>query len=114
MKIKSIIATAALLGVMSATASALTTTAVSFEAPVPVKTIQPIEVPASHNGSTVNLNMTIDAAGKPSNVRVANVRDQAAYKRIIATVSQWEFSPARKNGVAVPAKVELPLEVKGL
>jgi TonB family protein len=113
MKIQSVIATAALLGVLSS-ASALTTTAVSFEAPVPVKTIQPIEVPASHHGSTVNLSMTIDAAGKPSNVRVANVRDQAAYKRIIATVSQWEFAPARKNGVAVPAKVELPLEVKGL
>ncbi len=114
MKIKSIIATAALLGVMSATASALTTTTVSFEAPVPVKTIQPIELPSSHRGSEVSLSMTVDAAGKPSNVRVANVRDQAAYKRIIATVSRWEFSPARKNGVAVPAKVELPLEVKGL
>jgi len=114
MKIKSIIATAALLGVMSATASALTTTAVSFEAPVPVKTIQPIELPASHRSSAINLSMTIDAAGKPHNIRVADVRDQAAYKRIIATVSQWEFAPARKNGVAVPAKVELPLEVKGL
>ena len=114
MKIKSIIATAALLGVMSATASALTTTAVSFEAPVPVKTIQPIEVPMSHHGSTVNLSMTIDAAGKPSNIRVMSAGNQAAYKRIIATVAQWEFAPARKNGVAVPAKVELPLEVKGL
>jgi outer membrane biosynthesis protein TonB len=114
MKIKSLIATAALLGVMSATASALTTTAVSFEAPVPVKTIQPIELPPSHGSSMVNLSMTVDAAGKPSNVRVMNARDQAAYKRIIATVSQWEFSPARKNGVAVPTKVELPLEVKGL
>jgi len=113
MKIQSIIATAALLGVLSS-ASALTTTAVSFEAPVPVKTIQPIELPATHRGSAVSLSMTIDAAGKPGNVRVANVRDQAAYKRIIATVSQWEFAPARRNGVAVPTKVELPLQVKGL
>lgn len=114
MKIKSVIATAALLGVMSATASALTTTTVSFEAPVPVKTIQPIELPSSHPGSAVSLSLTVDATGKPSNVRVANVRDQAAYKRIIATVSQWQFAPARKNGVAVPAKIQLPLEVTGL
>lgn len=113
MKIQSVIATAALLGVLSS-ASALTTTAVSFEAPVPVKTIQPIELPSSHHGSEVKLSMTVDANGKPSNVRVADVRDQAAYKRIIATVSKWEFAPARKNGVAVPAKVQLPLEVKGL
>jgi len=113
MKIQSVIATAALLGVLSS-ASALTTTAVSFEAPVPVKTIQPIELPSSHHGSAVKLSMTVDANGKPSNVRVADVRDQAAYRRIIATVSKWEFAPARKNGVAVPAKVQLPLEVKGL
>jgi protein TonB len=113
MKIQSVIATAALLGVLSS-ASALTTTAVSFEAPVPVKTIQPIELPSSHRGSEVSLSLTIDATGKPSNVRVANVSDQAAYKRIIATVSQWQFAPARKNGVAVPAKVQLPLEVTGL
>jgi len=99
MKIKSIVATAALLGVMSATASALTTTAVSFEAPVPVKTIQPIELPASHRSSAINLSMTIDAAGKPHNIRVADVRDQAAYKRIIATVSHWEFAPPRQHGL---------------
>ncbi len=113
MKIQSVIATAALLGVLSS-ASALTTTAVSFEAPVPIKTIQPIELPSSHRGSEVSLSLTVDATGKPSNVRVANVRDQAAYRRIIATVSQWQFAPARKNGVAVPAKIQLPLEVTGL
>ena len=113
MKIQSVIATAALLGVLSS-ASALTTTAVSFEAPVPIKTIQPIELPSSHRGSEVSLSLTVDATGKPSNVRVANVRDQAAYQRIIATVSQWQFAPARKNGVAVPAKIQLPLEVTGL
>ncbi len=113
MKIQSVIATAALLGVLSS-ASALTTTAVSFEAPVPIKTIQPIELPSSHRGSEVSLSLTVDATGKPSNVRVANVRDQAAYKRIIATVSKWEIAPARKNGVAVPAKIQLPLEVTGL
>lgn len=113
MKIQSIIATAALLGVLSS-ASALTTTAVSFEAPVPVKTIQPIEVPASHAGSKVSLIMNIDAAGTPSHIRVVGTGDQAAYKRIIAAVAQWKFAPARQNGIAVPAKVELPLEVQGL
>jgi len=113
MKIQSVIATAALLGVLSS-ASALTTTAVSFEAPVPVKTIQPIELPSSHSGSEVSLSMTVDATGKPSNVRVVNVRDQSAYRRIIATVSKWEFSPARQNGQAVPSRVELPLKVTGL
>jgi hypothetical protein len=113
MKIQTAIATAALLGVLSS-ASALTTTVVSYEAPAPIKTIQPIQLPAHHLGSGVSLRMTIDATGKPSKVRVANVSDQAAYKRIIATVSQWRFSPARQNGLAVSSQIELPLEVTGL
>lgn len=109
MKIKSLVLASALAGGLFTSASAL-----SFEAPVPVKTIQPIELPSYHRGSTINLTMTIDEAGKPSNVRVSSVSDQAAYKRIIATVSKWEFSPARKNGLAISSKVQLPLEVKGL
>lgn len=116
MKIKSLVIASAFAGVLLSSASALTATTmpVKFEAPAPLKTIQPIEVPSSHRGDTVNLTMQIDAAGKPSRIRVSSVHDQAAYKRIIATVSKWEFSPARRNGQAVPARVELPLEVKGL
>jgi periplasmic protein TonB len=121
MKIQSVLAFAALVGVF-ATASAITTVApdraaaspVTFEAPVPTKIIQPIELPPSHAGSLVNLTMTIDATGKPRNVRVVAAGNQEAYRRIIATVSKWEFAPARKNGQAVPARIELPLEVKGL
>ena len=114
MKIKSLVIASALVGGLLSSASAITTTPAKFEAPAPLKTIQPIEIPTSHRGTTVNLTMTIDEAGKPSNVRVASVNDQAAYKRIIATVSKWEFTPARKNGQPVSTKVELPLEVKGL
>jgi protein TonB len=71
-------------------------------------------VPMNHPGSTVNLRLTIDQNGKPSNVRVDRVSDQTAYKQIIATVSKWEFTPARKNGQPVTTHVTLPLEVKGL
>lgn len=114
MKIKSLVIASAFAGVLLSSASALTTSAAKFEAPAPLKTVQPILVPTSHRGSTVNLTMTIDAAGRPSHIRVADVGDQAAYQRMIDTVSKWQFSPARKNGQAVTTRVELPLEVKGL
>lgn len=121
MKIQSAIASAALLGVLATSASAITVLdpvkalqPVKFEAPTPTKVIEPVMLPTYHDGNTVNLSMNIDAKGKPTSVRVLNVGDQAAYKHIIATVSQWEFSPARKNGQAVSTHVELPLEIKGL
>lgn len=75
MKIKSLVIASVLAGGLFTSASALTTAAVSFEAPVPVRTIQPIELPPSHRGSEVSLSMTIDVTGKPRHVRVANVSD---------------------------------------
>ncbi len=118
MKIKSLVIASAFAGVLFSSASAITTAPaaapVKFEKPAPLKTIEPIMVPSNHPGSTVNLRMTIDKNGKPSDVRVENVNDQRAYKSIIATVSQWEFKPARKNGEAVSSRVALPLVVKGL
>lgn len=115
MKIKSLVIASAFAGVLFSSASAITTTAAAkFEKPAPLKTVEPILVPMSHPNSTVNLTLVIDRNGKPSNIRVANVSNQAAYKNIIDTVSKWEFSPGRKNGEAVTTRVELPLEVKGL
>ena len=115
MKIKSLVIASAFAGVLFSSASAITTApAAVFEKPAPVKTIEPLLVPMSHPGSTVTLRMTIDQNGKPSNVRVDNVADQSAYKSIIATVSKWQFKPARKNGEAVTSRIALPLEVKGL
>jgi protein TonB len=115
MKIKSLVIASAFAGVLFSSASAITTTpAATFEAPAPIKTAEPVLVPSSHHGSMVNVTMTIDQAGKPSNIRVANVSDQAAYKRFVDSVKKWEFSPARKNGQPVSTRVELPVEVKGL
>jgi hypothetical protein len=116
MKIKSLVIASAFAGVLFSSASAITTTdaPATFEKPAPVKTIQPILVPTSHRSSTVNLTMVIDQAGKPRDIHIADVRDEAAYKSVIDTMAKWEFSPARKNGVAVATRVHLPLELKGL
>lgn len=115
MKIKSLVIASAFAGVLFSSASAITTAApVKFEAPAPLKAAEPVLIPTSHQGSLVNVTMTIDRAGKPSNIRVANVSDQAAYKRFVDAVKKWEFSPARKNGEPVSTRVELPVEVKGL
>lgn len=120
MKIQSLLlASVVTCSLFAASASALTTVAptkatVKFQAPAPAKVVQPILVPQSHRSSLVTLTMNLDVAGKPSNVRVVTTGNQASYRDIIATVSKWEFKPAMKNGKAVPSRIELPLEVKGL
>lgn len=121
MKMNKIFLAAALTGGLLSTSAFATTThahgqmnaAIKFEAPVPIRTADPIELPERHSGSSVKLTMTIDEFGRARNVRVASTNDQSSYRQLLDTVSQWQFTPARKDGKAVSARIELPLEVKG-
>ncbi len=118
MKIKSLIATAALLGVMSTSAFALTTVATpgkaaaSLEKPALTKVVNPTKLPRSFMGETVMLNFTVDAQGRAHDINVMWQSDSALRRSLIEAVSQWEFTPARKDGLAVPTRVSLPVELK--
>ena len=120
MKIKSLLATAALLGVMSVSASALTTVAApskaaasSIEKPALTKVVNPTNLPRSFMDKTVTLNFTVDAQGRAHNIKVMSQADSGLHRSLVDAVSQWQFTPARKDGQAVPARVTLPLELKG-
>lgn len=120
MKLKSIIAAAALLGVMSTSAFALTTVAApgkaaapSLEKPVLAKVVNPTKLPLSFLDKTVTLNFTVDAQGRAHDINVMWQADSALRRSLVAAVSQWQFTPARKNGQAVAARVTLPVQLKG-
>ena len=114
MKIKSLVIASALVGGLFTSASAITTTpVVTFQAPAPVKTTQHVQVPMSHRGDTVNLTMNIDSAGKPSNIRVANVSDQQAYKRIIETVSIASYDHITQGELRVLKTVSAEIAALG-
>ena len=119
MNLKKIILSAALLGgVLSASAFATTadaharvvTKAAVFEAPALAKMVSPTGLSRRH-GATVTVSLTVDANGQPGNIKVTSRDDQALTSSLVAAVSKWQFTPAKKNGVAVPSKVVLPLEL---
>ena len=119
MKIKSLIATAALLGVMSVSASAITTVATpgkaaapALEKPALTKVVNPTNLPRSFMGETVMLNFTVDAQGRAHDINVMWQSDPALHRSLIEAVSQWQFTPARKDGQAVSTRVSLPLQLK--
>jgi protein TonB len=120
MKIKSIIATAALLGVMSVSASAITTVAapakaaaVSLEKPALTKVVNPTNLPSSFMDKTVTLSFTVDAQGRAHDINVMWQGDSALRRSLVDAVSQWQFTPARKNGQAVATRVTLPVQLTG-
>ncbi len=113
MKAQTLLLTAALLGGLF-TASAYAGTRIApagFIAPAATKVVAPTGLPRRHIGAVVTLQFTVDAAGQPHDIRVVANGDQALTPRVVAAVSQWQFAPARQNGVAVSAKVEMPLEL---
>ena len=116
MKTKSLVIAAALLGGLLSSASAFTLVApaaapVKFEAPKPAEIVTPTELPPSYKGQTVDVTFTVDANGQVSNVRLVRATDRYLTKSLVTALSQWKFTPARKNGVPVSAKVFLPLHL---
>jgi len=119
MKSNKILVLSAILlgGVLSTSAFATTASshanvakAVAFEAPVVAKVVQPTGLSRRHEGATVTLSMTIDEQGRPSNIQVRG-NDANLKARLVPAVAQWEFTPAKKNGVAVPTRITLPIEL---
>lgn len=57
----------------------------------------------------VVLAVTIDADGKVGEVTVATSGGDILDRSAVAAVKQWVFSPATKDGVAVPSRVRVPI-----
>ena len=119
MKTKNLVLAAALAGgLLSASAFATTTaahnqtiSALKFEAPAPAKVVSPAGLPRSAENSTVMLTMTIDASGQAHDIKVVSRGDKELSQSLVTAVSQWTFTPARKDGAAVSSKVMLPLQL---
>ena len=120
MKTKSIVLATALLGGLLLSTSAIAATTAAYDAataalkfvnPAPAKVVAPIDLPRTFEGATVMVSMIIDESGQPRDVKVVSTRDRQLTKQLVAAVSQWQFTPARKNGTPVATKVLMPLEV---
>lgn len=94
----------------TASSHATVAKSVAFEAPVLAKMVSPTGLSRQHEGVTVTLSMKIDDQGRPSDIYVFG-NDAKLKSRLVSAVSQWEFTPAKKNGVAVPSKIMLPIEI---
>lgn len=119
MNLKRLILSAALMGGVIATSAHATTTdahaaitkAAAFEAPVVSKVVSPTGLSRRLEGAVVTLSLTVDANGQPSDIKVVSHGDRALTSNLVSAVSQWQFTPAKKNGVAVPSKIVLPVEL---
>jgi TonB family protein len=81
--------------------------------PVPISVVSPSDVSTKYLGAKVELAFTVDATGIPTGFSVVSSPDDALAKIVMDAVSEWRFTPAQKDGVAVATKVVLPVRVSG-
>ena len=118
MKIIKITITAALIvGLLSATALAVTA-GPRAHAPdplatltAPVKIVQPIGLSREFENFTIQLTFTIDETGTPRDIVPDKPLPAELSARLLPAFSQWKFSPVFRDGVAVPTRVALPLKL---
>jgi hypothetical protein len=113
--------TAAAVGcLLTASAFASTSTAAYLEKykvvrtdiPLPAKVVTPT-LPARYKDQTAQLTMMVDPAGRPHDIALVGRADPELAALLIPAVSQWQFTPAYDNGVAVSRRIMLPLRFVG-
>jgi TonB family protein len=82
----------------------------SSDVPVPVAVVSPSVAP-KYAGSTVELEFTVDASGKPTGLNVISSPDSTLAVAVVEAVKQWKFTPAKLDGSPVAKKVVLPVKI---
>lgn len=80
--------------------------------PVAVKMVTP-SVNTYFANEKVELAFVVNAQGKAVDIKAVTKADPELVEVLSDAVSKWEFTPAYANGTPVPAKVLLPVVVKG-
>ncbi len=79
--------------------------------PVVVRHVDPIypanELASSKHGD-VNVLMTIDTEGHVSSAEVAASTDPDLDASALEAARQWQFTPAMRDGVAIPSRIRVP------
>ncbi|HYC72970.1 MAG TPA: energy transducer TonB [Opitutaceae bacterium] len=78
--------------------------------PVPVTVVKPV-IGSEHAGATLELEFTVDEAGKPGGITARTPADSALVEELTRAVAKWKFEPLRRDGKVVPAKVVLPVRI---
>jgi len=60
----------------------------------------------------VRVAMTIDASGKPTDLKVVQSTDKFTDEAILAAASQYRFKPATLNGSAVPMEMTVSFRIE--
>ena len=81
------------------------------DVPLPVKVVNPTDLPRRYLDATVMLELTVDKSGQPRDITVLRPIDPELAQSLIPTLAQWRFSPAQRDGQPVTTRIVLPIKL---
>jgi len=114
MKTKSLVLAAALVAAFSVNASAFSPKESAQPAPrVIASSVVPLSnLPPTFVTSVVDVEFTLDAAGKPGDIKVRATNDKAVQKQVVAAFRQWRFETAAGQTAVGAKRYVMPLEIR--
>ncbi|MEY2878942.1 MAG: hypothetical protein RLZZ15_1322 [Verrucomicrobiota bacterium] len=113
---KSLLVAAALAGAaFVSTASAFTpkeTKITPEPRPIIASVVTPTDLPRSFSGAVINVEFSLDAAGRPRDIQVLWVSDAALKRQLVAAFSQWRFDAPTGDPAVTQKRFILPIELK--
>lgn len=78
---------------------------------VPSKVVKPTNLPLSFTRAVVNVEFSLDASGRPQDIKIISNADRSAKEQIAKAFQQWKFEPIAREPGAEPKRFVLPLDV---
>ncbi len=78
--------------------------------PVPISVVSPHVAPDAA-GQHVEVEFIVTTTGTPTGISIRSSSDATLNDDVVAAVKQWQFLPAKKDGMPVATKVILPVRV---
>jgi len=80
--------------------------------PKPVVVVDPINLPRTFTGATIDVEFSLDGDGRPRDVRLSSAKDATVNEQVLKAFSRWRFSPVDRPLTGRPKRFVLPLEVR--
>jgi len=108
--------TAALAGALSASAASATTpfgpAPAEAPRPKPLVVVDPINLPRTFKGATIDVEFSLDGDGRPRDVRLSSANGATVKEQVLKAFSGWRFSPVDRPLAGRSKRFVLPLEVR--
>lgn len=76
---------------------------------VPSHIVQPSNLPLSFTRSIVTIEFSLDASGRPQDIKVVSNADQGVKAQVVKAFAQWKFEPV--SGATPAKRFVLPLDI---